>query len=548
MLVHMVGPMIRSPRFLHGFLSGLFHPIACLHLSIMPLLTTIVATIGPASESPDIVADLIRAGVGVFRFNFSHGDLETHAARLATVRRVSDELGCAVACLGDLQGPKIRIGRIPAGVGRPHPSGGGAVLAREAGLIILKKGIAEAFERPDVRGALPVLPLTYEPLVDEVEPGHAVLINDGAVRLTAVERRGDELICRVVVGGVISSNKGINLPDSSLTTPAITERDWECAAWAVAHDLDFLALSFVREAADVIQLREGLAGMCRAATERRAPSAGAWIPIIAKIEMPQAVKNLDPIVDASDGVMVARGDLGVEMDLAQVPFIQKRIVGTCRQFGKPCIVATQMLESMIENAVPTRAETTDVANAILDGADAVMLSAETATGRHPLATVRTMARIAAAAEGHQAAQPQVHRPPTRLSESHRATAALASGAWQIANELGVKAVVCWSQHGGTARYLSQNRFLIPVVVYTSDGPTARQMALHHGLTPVLSAPPPSGTLADWNRAVDQYLLTQGLVKAGEPILLIAGKPLGKAKRTNALAIHKVGEVGGFLSE
>jgi pyruvate kinase len=514
----------------------------------LPLLTTIVATIGPASDSPEMVLRLIEAGVGVFRFNFSHGDLATHAARLATVRRVSEEAGYTVACLGDLQGPKIRVGRIPAGLGEPSPAGGGMIRVFEGSKVIFKKGITEAVIREGPEGPENVLPLTYQPLVDEVEPGHAVLINDGAVRLEAVSRdaaRG-ELLCRVIVGGPISSNKGINLPDSSLSTPAITDRDWECAAWAVQNELDFLALSFVREPADVLQLREGLAGMCRVAPGRSAPSRGAWIPIIAKIEMPQAVRSLDAIVAASDGVMVARGDLGVEMDLATVPLIQKRIVSTCRDFGKPCIVATQMLESMIESPVPTRAETTDVANAILDGADAVMLSAETAAGKFPLETVRTMARIASAAESHLAASPRIHSPPTRMSEAHRATAALASGAWQIARDLNAVAVVCWSQQGGTARYLSQNRFTIPIIACTSDAPSARQMALPNGLTPVLTRPPASGSLTEWNKLVDAFLLSRGFAKAGDTILLIAGKPLGEAKRTNTIAIHKVGEDSGFI--
>lgn len=515
----------------------------------IPILTSIVATIGPASDSPEMVRWLIEAGVGVFRFNFSHGDLATHAARLTTVRRVSEELGLTVACLGDLQGPKIRVGKVPAGVGEAHGSGGGAIRAEARSQVVFKKGITEAFVRAGVDGPEPVLPLTYQPLVDEVEPGHAVLINDAAVRLVAVSRdeAAGELRCLVTVGGLISSNKGINLPNSKLSTPAITDRDWECVAWAVENELDFLALSFVREPGDILALRSGLAGMCRSVPGRSTPSEGAWIPIIAKIEMPQAVEALDAIVEAADGVMVARGDLGVEMDLAEVPIIQKRIVKTCRDFGKLCIVATQMLESMIQSPVPTRAETTDVANAILDGADAVMLSAETAMGAYPLETVRTMVRIAAKAEEHLALVPPIHTPPTRITESHRATAALAHGAWHVAKDIDAKAVVCWSQHGGTARYLSQNRFTIPVIAYTSDGPSARQMALPSGLTPVLSPPPASGTLAEWNVAVDELLVSRGIAKRGDHIILIAGKPLGLAKRTNMLAIHRVGEASGFSS-
>ncbi len=292
-------------------------------------------------------------------------------------------------------------------------------------------------------------------------------------------------------------------------------------------------------------LRTGLAAMPHPKHEIEGTGEGAWIPIIAKIEMPQAVANLDAVIEASDGIMVARGDLGVEMDIAQVPITQKRIVSTCRDFGKPCIVATQMLESMIENSTPTRAEATDVANAIIDGADAVMLSAETATGKHPEEVVSTMSRIIAAAELHVAQGECRHSPPTRMASNHRGTAALAHGAWQMAQDLAVKVVVVWSQHGGTARYLSQNRFTIPIVAYTSDAPSARQMSLLRGVIPVLSNPPRSGTISEWIACVESNLRDTGLVANGDPIILIAGRPLGQAKRTNTLAIHKVGEPTGF---
>lgn len=505
-----------------------------------PILASIVATIGPASEQPETIRRLIDSGVSVFRLNFSHGDFPAHEKRLRTIRQVAAELGVSVACLGDLQGPKIRVGRIPAGIGEPAASGGGSVTVSPGQDVVFARGVSDAQIRDTPQGPELVLPVTYQPLVDEVEPGHKVLINDGAIRMLAVERdrsRG-ELRCRVMVGGRITSNKGINLPQSHLSAPAVTERDWECVAWAIRNDLDYLALSFVRRAEDVLALNRHL----NTVFER---GEGPWIPIVAKIEMPAAVADLERIVDAADAVMVARGDLGVEMDLAQVPVIQKRIVATCAQYGKPCIVATQMLETMIENSSPTRAEASDVANAIFDGADAVMLSAETATGKHPTLVAETMARIVAAAEMHVRAQRPQHNPPVHLAAAHRGTAALAHGAWDIAADLGAVAVVCWSENAGTARYLSQNRFHIPIIAFSSDARACRRMSLFRGVTAVCTKPPGNGSLREWNDAVDQYLLARSIARKGDAIVLLAGRPLGKAKKTNTLAIHRVGEEGGF---
>lgn len=504
------------------------------------LLTSIVATIGPASDSPDMVRRLIEYGVSVFRLNFSHGDLAGHARRLATIREQAAALGQPVAVLGDLQGPKIRVGKIPAGVGVASPSGGGMIEVAAGQDVTFKKGIDLASIRQGPHGPEPVLPLTYQPLVDEVRPGHKVLINDGAIRMLAVEHAAaaGELRCRVTVGGMISSGKGINLPHSTLSAPAITQRDWECVDWAVANDLDYLALSFVRAAGEVEQLRARIETM-------KAPSgAGAWIPVVSKIEMPQAVKNLAEIVAASDAIMVARGDLGVEMDIAKVPVVQKEIIETCAAYGKPCIVATQMLETMIENQMPTRAEASDVANAIFDGADAVMLSAETATGKHPALVVETMARIAQEAEERIRRLNPPRRPPTKLSDAHKATAALAHGAWNVAKDLGAKVVVCWSENGGTARYLSQNRFNIPIIAYSSSPASAHRMALYHGVTPVCCVPPGEGRLADWNAHVEAYLQQRGLVRTGDYVVLVAGRPLGQAKATNTIAVHRIGDPSG----
>ena len=484
------------------------------------ILARIVATIGPASEAPETVRKLIDAGVTVFRFNFSHGELSDHERRLGVVRKVAQDAGRAVACLGDLQGPKIRIGKVP--------DGGISLSAGQD--VIFRAGHAVA----SIENGVVVLPTVYERLVDEVEPGQKVLINDGLIRMLAMERdtAKRELRCRVHVGGLVTTGKGINLPQSDLSAPAITERDWACVAWAIEHGIDFLALSFVRRAREVQELKEHL-------WQKRKP-AGV-IPVIAKIEKPQALTNLAGIVDAADAIIVARGDLGVEMEIARVPVAQKEIIAACNDRGKPCIVATQMLETMIENSMPTRAEASDVANAVFDQADAVMLSAETATGKHPALVVETMARIVAAAEARVAALPPVPTPPRLVAERHGTVAALAHAAWHMARDLSAKAIVCWSEQGGTARYLSQNNFKVPILAYSSSAEAARRMALFGGVRAVHSAPPASGLFRDWTKAVEEDLISHGVAKAGDVVILIAGKPLGMAKNNNSLWVHRVGQ-------
>lgn len=507
-----------------------------------PPLVAVVATIGPASESPDVVCRLIDNGVRVFRFNFSHGTLEDHARRLSTVRSAASALGRQIACLGDLQGPKIRVGTIPSAVGEPSRSGGGAIRVEPGQDVIFKRDIDVAVIRTGSHGPEPVLPITYPELVSEVEPGHKVLINDGAVRMLAVERLkpSGELRCRVTVGGLITSGKGINLPQSDLSAPALSERDLECLAWGVAQEMDYIALSFVRRAQEIVDLRARIEAM----PDPARPGCPAWVPIVAKIEKPQAVADLGAIVDEADAVMVARGDLGVEMDIARVPVVQKEILAACDRAGKPCIVATQMLETMIENPSPTRAEASDVANAVFDGADAVMLSGETAAGKHPALVVETMCRIVSAAEAYQRRQHRPPSPPSRYTASHQSTAALAAGAWSVARDIGAKAVVCWSQQGGTARYLSQTGFDVPIVAYSSDPRATRRMALLRGVWPVCEPAPASGRLSDWNQRADAELLERGLAQPGDPIVLVAGRPLGQAKATNTIAIHRVGEPTG----
>ncbi len=504
---------------------------------VIPTLANIVATIGPASDDPETIAKLIDAGVSVFRVNFSHGSLGDHARRVSAIRSAAAALRQPVAILGDLQGPKIRVGTLTEGV------------LLEAGQdVVFAKSPDQRF---DPRNSCVRLPTDYAGLSDDVEPGQRVLINDGAIRLLAVDAEpGDDaglLRCRVLVGGLVTSKKGINLPDSAVQTSAITEQDWAHVEWAVAHGLDFLALSFVRTADEVRTLKKALQGMCPIDFRVENTGAGAMIPVIAKIEKPQALKELDAIVDAADGIMVARGDLGVEMDLAEVPMVQKRVIAKCDEWGKPCIVATQMLESMISSVTPTRAEVSDVANAILDGADCVMLSAETASGKHPTIVVDTMRRVIEAAERVLVERAASATPSSRLVQSRYRTAALAHGAWHVARDIGARVVACWSQEGGTARYLSQTGLNIPIIAYSSDARQVRRMALLRGVTARDMEVPPSGMLAEWNAMVEKDLLELGWINPGDPIVMLAGKPLGVKGATSTLAVHYTGNQStGFM--
>lgn len=483
--------------------------------------TKIVATVGPASSSSENLGKLIEAGVSVFRLNFSHGTLDEHAGAVRRIRAEATRLGRPVAVLGDLQGPRIRVGKV-AGDG-----------------VEVEKGARVRFQREpivaDGRGKPIVFSSTYSALVDDVEPGQRLLVNDGVVRMLIVDRASDAIECRVTHGGVISSGKGINLPESDLSCETMTDRDWTCVDWALDNEIDFLALSFVRGADDVEELALGIRTRCET---RGRP--GWRLPIIAKIEVPAAVSRIEAIVQAADGIMVARGDLGVEMDLALVPVIQKQLIATSQAYGKPCIIATQMFESMIERPAPSRAEASDVAGAIFDQVDAVMLSGETSIGRFPVIAVEYMRRIAGHTEGYLAQGPAQPSAPAKLVESGYRTAALAHGVWTVAQDVGAKYIVVWSQSGGGARYLSQNNFHVPIVAVTSDERAARQMQLLRGVTPV-RMDVPAGGLAGFTRMMDDWLQAGGGATKGDPCILVAGEPLGVPRATNALAILVVGD-------
>ncbi|MEX0887383.1 MAG: pyruvate kinase [Phycisphaeraceae bacterium] len=487
------------------------------------ILTKIIATMGPSCCDVDTLTRLIHAGVRVVRINFSHGTFDAFKQSLDVARAASRSAGVAVGVLGDLCGPKIRVQQVKDGPIELVP-GDRLEFVEQDGLV----------ERDTRRGAV-IVPSTYPALVREVQPGHRVLIDDGQIRSLAVERVTDEtgaarLVCQVIHGGPLSDRKGINLPDTPIAAPSLTPWDRQCVAWAIENELDFLALSFVRKREDVEQLRALLA----ADTARP-------LPIIAKIEKPQALQDIEAICHAADGIMVARGDLGVEMDLAEVPIIQRRILEVAHDYGKPVIIATQMLQSMIEHATPTRAEVSDVANAIFDGADCVMLSGETAVGKHVEQAVRTMARTAATAERYVASRrDHAQRPPRKHQASRYRTAALAHGVAVVVHDLDARYVVIWSELGGGARYLSQNRLTIPIIALSSNEAALRQMSLGFGVRPV-HMDRPKDTEALLGR-VDALLQERGWAQPGEPVVLAMGEPLGTAGVTNEIRLHYVGDV------
>ncbi|MBL8745592.1 MAG: pyruvate kinase [Phycisphaerae bacterium] len=499
-----------------------------------PPLTKILATLGPATDDRRVLLKLVEHGAALFRLNFSHGGIEEHARRLALVRSVADETKKPLAVLGDLPGPKIRIAKVPAvheGIG----------IRLEAGQDVLIRGnLIESKPASPETGGLPVLACNYKKLAAEVDPGHRVLINDGAVRMLTVVSDGEQLLCRVTTGGMIISGKGLNLPDSELSIPATTEKDLLLAAWAVENGLDYLALSFVRKPDELRAINECLHRACSIV-----PNAGnvSDIPVIAKIETPQAVKNIDAILAEADGIMVARGDLGVEMEIARVPVIQKLLMRKANEFGKPCIVATQMLESMIENSNPTRAEVSDIANAIYDGADAIMLSGETAVGKYPVLAVEMMRRVALATEESLRDQNQEPKPPARLREARERIPAVAHGAWHMAQDVGAVLAVVWSQDGQAARYLSRIGFRMPILAFSTSPAAVRRMSLFFAVRPVLVAQVPQHR-SDFARIADWHIIENALAEKGQPIVLLGGKPFDEPGATNTAAIRFVGELAG----
>ena len=464
----------------------------------------IVCTLGPATSSPEMVRKLVAAGMDVARLNFSHGSRADHAAVYREVRAASDEAGRAVALLVDLQGPKIRLGTFKSG---------SAELVNGATFTITTE--------PCPDGDATLAGTTYEALAQDVTPGANVLIDDGRVRLRVESTDGVRVVCTVIEGGTVSNHKGINLPGVKVSAPSMSDKDREDLRFALSLRVDMIALSFVREPSDLADVHAVM------------DECGARLPVIAKIEKPEAVDRLGPIVRAFDGLMVARGDLGVEIPLEQVPLVQKRCVRLAREHGKPVIVATQMLDSMIHASHPTRAEASDVANAVMDGADALMLSGETSVGAYPIGAVETMARIIEAAEsqGFHNMQSIRRRPETRPE-------AIALNAVRIAEDLHAVALVAFTETGATARHVAVHRHGIPLLAFTSRPEVRSQLALLWGAETFVV--PKMHHTDDMVAMADKALLDLGRGHVGDFVVIVAGTPPGTVGSTNTLRVHKLG--------
>ncbi len=467
--------------------------------------TKIVATVGPASAAPERLRELIEAGVDVFRINFSHGTWQQHESALQMIRVAEQEAGRPVAICGDLCGPKIRVGPI------------------SDGQVQLVTGQSLVIQRAATEGNATCISTTLPELVDAVRPGETVMLADGRLQLEVTEvQPPDRFICRVQVGGDLSSGKGVNLPQTQLSISALTEKDLQDADWLAAHDFDYVALSFVQKPEDVRQLRTLLC-------ER-----GSDAQIIAKIEKPQAMSRIDEIIEAADAIMVARGDLGVEMDFPSVPITQKMIAHLCEKAGKPCIIATEMLESMISSPRPTRAEVSDVANAVFDRADAVMLSAESAIGKYPVAAVSAMRRTVMAADTFQ----DQYGTPVHLA-LHKAstTAALAGALREIMRIQPVAAVAVFTVSGMTALLIAKNRPACPIVALSSNSHTLRRCCLYHGVMPHLTETPRDtiGAVTLASRVCTELKLAT----PGDRIIILAGHPFDVPGNTNGLVVMTI---------
>lgn len=471
--------------------------------------TKIVCTIGPSSESLENTKKLIKAGMNVARLNFSHGDFEEHGNRIINIRKANAELGTSVAVLLDTKGPEIRLGKL-----KEEP-------------IELNQGETITLTTEEILGDRNRIPVTYSNLPNDLSVGSTVLIDDGLIGLTVEEIQGTEILCRIVNSGPIKSKKGVNVPGVKISLPGITEKDANDIVFGIEQGVDFIAASFVRKASDVLEIRELL--------ERH---NAAHIQIISKIENQEGVDNLDEILEVSDGLMVARGDLGVEIPAEEVPLVQKNMIRKCNRVGKPVITATQMLDSMQRNPRPTRAEASDVANAIFDGTDAIMLSGETAAGRYPVESVQTMSRIAERAEGsleyREIFTKQANAQQTTVTE------AISQAVANSALDLRAKAIITSTQSGFTARMVSKYKPKSPIIAVTTDEKVMRRLSLIWGVHAVL------GPEADTTDEMFEYAvkggMSTGLLSLGDTVVITAGVPVGRAGTTNLIKIHHIGEL------
>ncbi|HUK99441.1 MAG TPA: pyruvate kinase [Nitrospirota bacterium] len=464
--------------------------------------TKIIATIGPASSSAKIISELIHAGMDAVRLNFSHGERKDHSQRIRLTRQAAKKAGKQIAIILDLKGPKLRVG------------------VMQNNQAILKRGDMMSLTTRKILGTSKMVSITYPRLVEDLKVDDVVLLDDGRLELRVLKKSADILACRVVRGGILKSNKGVNLPGAQLSLPSLSIKDKEDLVFGVKQGMDYIALSFVRKGEDIVR------------TRRFIRSLGADIPIIAKIEKPEAILNLEEIIHEADGIMVARGDLGVEMSPEQVPLLQKKIIKSCNEAEKPVITATQMLESMIENPQPTRAEASDVANAILDGSDCVMLSGETAIGKYPVQSVSFMTKIAVQADKALPIRP----PDINIFGTGES---MAHAACRAAAELQAKAIVTFTHSGSTALLVSKHKPNVPIIAATPFAHVARKISLYWGVTPLILTS--KRTTDDMIAAVENAMLNQKLIKMGDMIVLSAGVPVGVAGATNMIKIHCVGE-------
>ncbi|HKA01771.1 MAG TPA: pyruvate kinase [Candidatus Solibacter sp.] len=466
--------------------------------------TKIVATVGPATDAPAVLQQMLAAGVDVFRLNASHGEQDQHAARIAVIRDTARAAGVHAGILLDLQGPKIRLGRF---------ENGGCVLEAGTHFVITTETVMGTCERASTG---------YSRFARDVRPGDRVLLADGSVELMALESDGTNVRCEIMRGGPIGDHKGINLPNVKVSIPSLTEKDLADLHFGLNSGIDLFALSFVRTADDVLGLRDRL--------------GGRPVSIVAKIEKPEGWQNIESILDVSDGVMVARGDLGVETSLERVPRIQKSIIRRARRKGRFVITATQMLESMIDHPTPTRAEVSDVANAIYDGTDAVMLSAETSIGKYPVEAVTFMGRIAA--ESEESIRRKGFLDPPKLPAPSNPEI-LADAAHHAAREARAAAIVVFTSRGSSARLISRCRPPVPVYAITPHDTTARQLSISYGVIPML-APDVSNT-DEMMAQMDRILVERGILKKGELVVFVAGQPVGRPGSTNLMKLHRLGD-------
>ncbi len=467
----------------------------------------IVCTMGPACSTYETLLAMGRAGMNVARFNFSHGSYEGHFDMLDLVRKVESALGTPVATLLDTKGPEIRTGKVADGA------------------VLLEKDRLVTLSSEDFLGSAERITVQYPKLAKEVHPGQEIYIDDGTLHLAVEEVTGNEVICRVVVGGILNDTKGVNIPGAEISLPTLSPKDVEDIRWGLEHQMDYIAVSFVRKRSDIMEVLKVMEDL------------GGSMKIIAKIETRQAVQNIAEIGDVVDGMMIARGDLGVEIATEEVPLQQKRIIDYCRSKGKAVIVATQMLDSMIRNPRPTRAEANDVANAVLDGTDAVMLSGETAKGLYPLRSVETMKRIVSRAEKEIEVW---ERPQRSISTSMGVPDAVSSAAVLVARQMNASSIISMTQSGSTAKMVSRHRPPCPIYATTPLIRTWRELTLYWGVTPLVN-----GQIYDQNTAVDSALaacLAEGHVQEGDLVVVTAGVPTGTPGTTNMLQVHIAGEV------